>query len=109
MSKEIHLTEKKALNFFQDLVKALKVLYRHNVLHRDIKPENVFLDGDKAVLGDFGFCKILKSREEKVEGAYGSPMYMSPESLANQSYGLESDLYSLGVRKPILTVLDYSL
>jgi len=65
------------------LVKAIKILYENCVIHRDIKPENVFLQDGRAVLGDFGFCKILKSNLELVEGAFGSPMYMSPESLRN--------------------------
>lgn len=86
-----------ALNIFRDLVTALKTLYQFNIIHRDIKPENIFLAKDRAILGDFGFCKILKEKEELVEGAFGSPMYMSPESLGNQKYGLKTDIYSLGV------------
>lgn len=88
---------------------ALKVLKESKVIHRDIKPENIFLAEDRAVLGDFGFCKILKDKDELVEGAFGSPMYMSPESLGNQKYGLMTDIYSLGVIKIFTNILDNSL
>lgn len=66
-------------------------------MHRDIKPENVFLKPDKAILGDFGFCKILSTASELTSGAFGSPMYMAPEVLTGKSYGMSSDLYSLGI------------
>lgn len=79
------------------MVAGLKAAYKENVLHRDIKPENIFLDEGKGVLGDFGLCRILERKDQLIEGAYGSPMYMSPESLQNMQYGLKSDLYSLGI------------
>jgi serine/threonine-protein kinase ULK/ATG1 len=47
----------KALKLFKDLVKAIKVLYENSIIHRDIQPENIFLQQDRAVLGDFGNCK----------------------------------------------------
>ena len=83
LSQDGILPIQKSLKLFKDLVKAIKVLYENCVIHRDIKPENVFLQDGRAVLGDFGFCKLLKSKLELVEGAFGSPMYMSPESLRN--------------------------
>lgn len=97
LTKEGALPLQKSLKIFKDLVKAIKVLYENCVIHRDIKPENIFMEDGRAILGDFGFCKLLKNNLELVEGAFGSPMYMSPESLRNQRYGLKSDLYSLGV------------
>lgn len=66
-------------------------------MHRDIKPENIFLKADRALLGDFGFCKILSSATELTTGAFGSPMYMAPEVLTGKSYNMSSDLYSLGI------------
>lgn len=52
---------------------------------------------ERAVLGDFGFCKILSSNSELTSGAFGSPMYMAPEVIQGKSYGVASDLYSLGI------------
>lgn len=49
------------------------------------------------MIGDLGLCRILEENEIEIEGAYGSPMYMSPECLQGYSYGLKSDLYSLGI------------
>lgn len=51
----------------------------------------------QVAIGDFGLCRILDEGEQKVDGAYGSPMYMSPECLQGFKYDLSSDVYSLGV------------
>lgn len=67
------------------------------IMHRDIKPENIFLKTDRALIGDFGFCKILKNSNEQTTGAFGSPMYMAPEVLTGKNYGINSDLYSVGI------------
>lgn len=78
--------------------------HRADVIHRDIKPENIFLKVERAVLGDFGFCKILNSKNELVSGSFGSPMYIAPEALNGKPYGLPCDLYSAGVRLSELTI-----
>lgn len=64
LASEGILEIQRSLKFFKDLVKAIKVLYENCVIHRDIKPENIFLQDGRAVLGDFGFCKLLKSKLE---------------------------------------------
>lgn len=58
------LAVQKSLKLFKDIVKAIKVLYENCIIHRDIQPENIFLQNDRAVLGDFGNCKQLKNRVE---------------------------------------------
>lgn len=72
-------------------------LFESGIIHRDIKPENVFLKTNRALLGDFGFCKTLKHSSELTSGAFGSPMYMAPEVIQGMPYGIASDLYSLGI------------
>ena len=109
-----------SLFIFKNLVSALQLLHEERIIHRDIKPENIFLKTIKktvletdlslkdqpelasqiryyAVLGDFGLCRILEDKEEEIVGSFGSPMYMSPECLQGMSYGLQNDLYSLGI------------
>ena len=85
------------MKIFRDLVYGVQAMYENNVIHRDLKPENIFLRDGTAVIGDFGLCRILDSKYQQIRGPVGSPMYMSPESLKKDDYGLKSDLYSLGV------------
>jgi len=47
-------------------------------------------------IADLGFGKILKS-DDPTRTVLGTSVTMAPEILEKQHYGLEVDLYSLGV------------
>ena len=92
------LPEAEAMEYFKDLVQAIEALYEKNIIHRDIKPSNILIKDERLILGDFGLCQTLESKEEKIHGSFGSPMYMAPEALENKFYKINSDLYSIGVK-----------
>jgi serine/threonine-protein kinase ULK/ATG1 len=54
------------------------------------------LNGDEIKIGDFGFCKPLKSESQISSTMVGSPIYMAPEILRNESYDSKADVWSLG-------------
>ncbi|CAM9477017.1 unnamed protein product, partial [Phaeothamnion confervicola] len=70
---------------------------RRPIVHRDLKPANIFLDQHgNAKLGDFGLAKELGGAGELAQTGAGTPFYMSPEMLNDESYDERSDVWSVG-------------
>jgi len=99
-----------AVEYAQQICKALEEAHEAGVVHRDLKPGNVFVvqrtDGSMCVkILDFGISKrLLGGKADKshdltnAHAVLGSPAYMSPEQL-RQSNGVDArtDIWSLGV------------
>lgn len=87
-----------------DIADGLAAAHGLNIVHRDLKPENVMIQSadDRAVLLDFGIARPQDDAptDPKLTQAgiiMGTPLYMSPEQLANGPLDGRSDLYSLGL------------
>ncbi len=76
---------------------ALDFASRNGIIHRDIKPANIMLCKDGVVkIADFGAAILAKNDETQLTGV-GSPAYMSPEQVRNDTLSYQTDIYSLGV------------
>ncbi len=92
---------------------ALEHAHERGVVHRDVKPTNVLLAKTGVVkVIDFGIAHRARAPSvsdaegitpsgrmapEPIEGAYGTPAYMSPEQILGDFVDARSDLFSLGV------------
>jgi len=97
--------------------RALDYAAREGVIHRDIKPANILLSSESDIkISDFGAALNVSSESTQISGV-GSPAYMSPEQVREQSLTYQTDIFSLGVvfyqlltgRLPFLGTNNYSI
>ncbi|MFP5427736.1 MAG: protein kinase domain-containing protein [Gammaproteobacteria bacterium] len=86
------------LEVARQLLQAVGVLHRRNLLHRDIKPDNLHLgeDGQLRLL-DFGLAYCPGLSEDAPHDLPGTPSFIAPEAFEGQPPSPRQDLYALGV------------
>lgn len=100
LDRERHLSLDDAIRITEEIGDALEYAHQQGIVHRDIKPENILLDGDTAMLADFGIAHAMASvgdqRLTQTGISLGTPTYMSPEQAsAERVIDGRSDVYSL--------------
>jgi cGMP-dependent protein kinase 1 len=89
------INEEKAAFYIGCILLVLRYLHERSIIYRDLKPENIIVDKlGYPVLIDFGTAKLISERTYTV---MGTPHYMAPEVVKGTGYGLEADLWSVGI------------
>src|SRR5262249_10202408 len=90
------------------LCDVLQAAHTQGIIHRDLKPANLMVQEaetprERSKGRDFGLAKMLdaatlkKITDTNVDGAVGTPGYISPEQVRGEELDSRSDLYSVGV------------
>lgn len=90
---------------FKEVLEGVKALHEtkiesEGIIHRDLKPANILINEKKEIkIIDYGLSKVIDFSSITSTGAQiGSPLYMSPEQLADsKNIDYRSDIYSLGI------------
>ncbi|GER25046.1 protein kinase-like protein [Striga asiatica] len=80
----------------KSILSALLHIHKAGYVHCDMKPHNVLLVGQDAKLADFGSCCKSFNNNSNCDDFKGTVIYAAPESIAQQKYGPESDVWALG-------------
>lgn len=81
------------------ILQGLTYLYdTHKIIHRDIKPSNVLMTHrGEFKLCDFGVSRELTNSLAMADTFVGTSTYMSPERIQGLNYGINSDVWSMGL------------
>lgn len=92
------MPEREALDFGEQIARALAAAHQRGIVHRDVKPDNIFVTRDGVVkLLDFGLARTADSRMSGPDAVEGTVAYMSPEQATGQRADQRSDIWALGV------------
>jgi serine/threonine-protein kinase len=96
------LPEKDVLGIASLVCDAVQFMHGRGVVHRDLKPGNIMICPDRTIrVMDFGIASASASRKITLSGRLSSPLgtpeYMAPEQVQNQTTDERTDIYSLGV------------
>ena len=110
----IEETQNFIIKVFKQILNGLKYTHFKNIIHRDIKPDNILFDeNDNIKISDFGLAAISKETQFNESEFHdpdlfsnctvvGPKKFVSPEIEKNQKYGVDADIFSLGVTIIIL-------
>ena len=97
------LDPERAGALFDQLLSALELCHRNEIVHRDVKPSNVMVatgDGkERVVLIDFGLARVRSTGAKLTETGvvHGTAQYMAPEQCRGEDVGPAGDVYSAGL------------
>ncbi len=98
MERRGPLSQKEAVHFVTQILKALSHAHSRGIIHRDIKPHNIMLLRDSTVrVADFGIARLESSQRTVTREAFGSVHYIAPEQAKGSHIDCRADIYSTGV------------
>ncbi|MEE2758108.1 MAG: protein kinase [Myxococcota bacterium] len=109
LNKSERLEPRRLVNILAQVCDSLQEAHDQQVVHRDLKPENIFLtsrgdEDDFAKVLDFGIAKLTKApdgqmvdRLTRAGTLCGTPHYMAPEQIRDETVDWRADIYALGV------------
>lgn len=97
--KNSPLDLREVIRIMDQILSAVALAHKHNVIHRDLKPQNILMDKRGNIkIADFGIAVALnQSSITQTNSVMGSVHYMSPEQTRGGLVTKQSDIYSLGI------------
>lgn len=94
---KVSFDQKEVRKMALDILTALEYCHSYKIMHRDIKPANIFVsEFGEYKLGDFGISREVEKANATMSQK-GTKSYMAPEMIRMGKYGINVDLYALGL------------
>lgn len=98
--EERPISSREALEYMAGILKGITELHSvHNLVHRDLKPGNVLVDlkSNQPIIADLGAVKKLLDATGHVTASKATRLYLPPESVLQNKYYYQSDIYQIGL------------
>ena len=103
-----------ALKLARQVAAGLQAAHEAGVIHRDLKPANIMIDGDHAIIMDFGIARSANARQATMAMTVGARAgaapgitsigtmigtldYMAPEQALGHAVDQRVDIYAFGM------------
>ncbi|MDF1662018.1 MAG: serine/threonine-protein kinase [Planctomycetota bacterium] len=110
LKREKRFSKVLAVDLIVQLLEGLAAVHRGDVIHKDLKPENLMLTARNGQpflkIMDFGLARILNTQDQVFSDQIymtrdgqisGSPAYIAPETISEDTIGRYTDIYSVGI------------
>lgn len=110
LKREKRFSKVLAVDLIVQLLEGLAAVHRGDVIHKDLKPENLMLTARNGQpflkIMDFGLARILNTEDQVFSDQIyttrdghisGSPAYIAPETISEDTIGRYTDIYSVGI------------
>lgn len=91
-------SERQARFYSACVLLGLEFLHQNRIVYRDLKLDNLLMDSDGFVrIADFGLCKEGMGHGDRTSTFCGTPEFLAPEVLTDNTYTRAVDWWGLGV------------